>query len=61
MIWEEDNVGRRSDYKKDLAWDSWDMNCRRICPVDSPSRRKLRDIIRRQHRKRIDRMAKKEE
>ena len=47
-------MGRRSDYRKDRAWDAWDMNCRRICPVDSPSRRKLRDILRRQHRKRIN-------
>lgn len=45
-------MGRRSDYRKDRSWDAWDMNCRRICPVSSPSRRKLRDILRRQARKR---------
>lgn len=54
-------MGRRSDYKKDRAWDAWDMNCRRICPVASPPRRKLRDVLRRQHRKRINRMELKEE
>jgi len=47
-------MGRRSDYKKDRAWDAWDMNCRRICPVDSPSRRKLRDTLRRHSRKKIN-------
>lgn len=47
------DMGRRSDYKKDRAWTAWDMNCRRVCPVKSKSRRKLRDILRRQSRKRM--------
>lgn len=46
-------MGRRSDYKKDRAWTAWDMNCRRVCPVKRKSRRKLRDILRRQSRKRM--------
>ena len=50
-------MGRRSDYRKDKSWDAWDMNCRRICPVSSPSRRKLRDILRRQARKRLSLVA----
>lgn len=53
-------MGRRSDYKKDPAWTAWDMNCRRICPVDSTQRRKLRDVLRRRSRKWINRMALKE-
>ena len=46
-------MGRRSDYKKDRAFTAWDMNCRRVCPVKSKRRRKLRDILRRQSRKRM--------
>ena len=49
-------MGRRSDYKKDRAWDAWDMNCRSICPVKSKRRRALRDKLRRMQRKRISRI-----
>lgn len=49
-------MGRRSDYKKDRAWTACDMNCRRICPVKSKGRRQLRDILRRQARKRDKRL-----
>ena len=50
------DMGRRSDYKKDRAWTACDMNCRRICPVKSKGRRQLRDILRRQARKRDKRL-----
>ena len=52
-------MGKRSDYKKvdDIA--AWDLDkgCRRIVDQSTPSRRRLRDKLKRQARKRIDRRA----
>ena len=52
-------MGKRSDYKKidDLA--AWDLDkgCRRIVDQSTPGRRRLRDRLKRQARKRIDRRA----
>lgn len=47
-------MGKYSDYKKDTRWTAWDMNCPRICPVKSKGRRKLRDVLRRQMRKKLE-------
>lgn len=53
-------MGSRSDYKKDDNIAAWDMDagCRKIVNQSTPSRRRLRDILRRQARKRIERRMK---
>lgn len=47
----------RGDYKKVDELAAWDMDkgCRRIVNQSTPARRRLRDKLRRQARKRIDR------
>ena len=52
-------MGKRSDYKKTdelVAWDL-DKGCRKIVDQSTPARRRLRDRLRRQARKRLERMA----
>lgn len=48
-------MGKRSDYKKYDDLSAWDLDkgCRRIVDQSRPSRRRLRDILRRIARKRI--------
>ena len=52
-------MGKRSDYKKIDDLSCWDLDkgCRRIVDQSTPSRRRLRDKLKRQARKRIDRRA----
>ena len=52
-------MGRRSDYKKIDRIADYDLNkgIRRIIDTSTPGRRHLRDILRRQARKRIERMV----
>ena len=48
-------MGKHSDYRKDKAFTAWDMTkfSRQYVSTESKRRRKLRDILRRQNRKRI--------
>ena len=50
-------MGRHSDYKKvdELAERDLDKGCRRIVDQSTPGRRRLRDRLKRQARKRMDR------
>ena len=50
-------MGKRSDYKKIDGLVSWDLDkgCRRIVDQSTPGRRRLRDRLKRQARKRINR------
>lgn len=50
-------MGKRSDYKKIDDLSCWDLDkgCRRIVDQGTPGRRRLRDRLRRQARKRINR------
>lgn len=50
-------MGKRSDYKKvdELAASDLDKGCRRIVDQSTPARRRLRDKLKRQARKRINR------
>lgn len=52
-------MGKRSDYKKIDGLSCWDLDkgCRRIVDQSTPGRRRLRDRLKRQARKRIDRRA----
>ena len=52
-------MGKRSDYKKIDGLAAWDLDkgCRRIVDQSTPGRRRLRDRLKRQARKRIDRRA----
>ena len=52
-------MGRRSDYKKLDELAAWDLDkgCRQIVNQHTRGRRKLRDRLRRQARKRVDRRA----
>lgn len=56
-------MGRHSDYKKvdDIACHDINKGCRRIIDTSTPSRRRLRDILRRQARKRLNRGMEKED
>lgn len=61
--WTVNPMGKRSDYKKiDRIADN-DLNkwCRKIIDTSTPPRRRLRDILRRQARKRIDRRMNEDE
>ena len=51
-------MGRRSDYKKYDEVSCWDMDrgCRRIVNQSTKSRRRLKERLRRQARKRIERV-----
>ncbi len=51
-------MGRRSDYKKMDEISTWDLDagCRGIIDTSTPPRRRLRDRLRRQARKRVDRV-----
>ena len=53
-------MGKRSDYKKADDLSAWDLDkgCRRIVDTSTDGRRKLRDVLRRQARKRIERVMK---
>ena len=50
-------MGRRSDYKKNdgMADNDLDKGCRSIIDHSTPARRRLRDKLRRQARKRLNR------
>lgn len=50
-------MGKRSDYKKVDELAAWDLDkgCRRIVDQSTPARRRLRDKLKRQARKRINR------
>lgn len=50
-------MGKRSDYKKVDELAAWDLDkgCRRIVDHSTPARRRLRDKLKRQARKRINR------
>ena len=50
-------MGKHSDYKKVDELAAWDLDkgCRRIVDQSTPGRRRLRDRLKRQARKRIDR------
>ena len=54
---------KRAEYKKYDELSAWDLDkgCRRIIDQSTPSRRKLRDILRRQARKRISRKVEEHE
>lgn len=56
-------MGRHSDHKKvdDIAAHDINKGCRRIIDTSTPSRRRLRDVLRRQARKRLSRIVEKEE
>jgi len=49
-------MGKRSDHKKLDEIAAWDMDrgCRRIVNQSTPSRRRLKDRLRRQARKRLN-------
>lgn len=53
-------MGKRSDYKKYDSLSAWDLDagCRRIVNQSTPANRRLRDRLRKQARKRIDRRTK---
>lgn len=50
-------MGKRSDYKKIDGLSCWDLDkgCRRIVDQSRPGRRRLRDVLKRQARKRVER------
>jgi len=50
-------MGKRSDYKKMDRIDDWDLDkgCRGIIDTSTPGNRRLRDVLRKQARKRIER------
>ena len=49
-------MGKRSDYKKmdEIANNDIDAGCRKIVDTSTPSRRRLRDKLRRQARARLE-------
>lgn len=49
-------MGKRSDYKKmdEIANNDIDAGCRKIVNTSTPARRRLRDRLRRQARRRIE-------
>ena len=49
-------MGKRSDYKKMDDFVAWDLDkgCRRIVNHATPGRRRLRDRLRRQARRRVE-------
>ena len=51
-------MGKRSDYKKmdEIANNDLNAGCRKIIDTSTPARRRLRDKLRRQARKRLSRM-----
>lgn len=51
-------MGRHSDYKKIDRIADYDLNkrCRRIIDTSTRGRRKLRDVLRKQARKRINKL-----
>ena len=51
-------VGKRSDYKKmdEIANNDLDAGCRKIINTSTPARRRLRNKLRRQARKRLSRI-----
>ena len=53
-------MGKRSDYKKVYELAAWDLDkgCRRIVDQSTTGNRRLRDVLKKQARKRIDRRAK---
>lgn len=53
-------MGKRSDYKKVDELAAWDLDkgCRRIVDQSTTGNRRLRDVLKKQARKRIDRRAK---
>ena len=56
-------MGKRSDYKKIDELSAWDLDkgCRKIVDQSTPGNRRLRDILKRQARKRIERKTKNED
>lgn len=52
-------MGRRADYRKVSELSCWDIDrgCRGIVDTSTEARRRLRDVIRRQDRKRQERTA----
>ena len=50
-------MGKRTDYKKHDDLSCWDLDkgCRRIVDTSKPARRRLRDILRKAARKRLNR------
>lgn len=52
-------MGARAEYKRCDELASWDLNasCRRWINQDSPANRRLKKKLRRQARKRLDRLA----
>ena len=52
-------MGKRSDYKKLDEFAAWDIDkgCRRIVNQAAPGMRRLRDVLRRQARKRIEKVV----
>lgn len=55
-------MGKRSDYKKYDSLSEWDLDagCRRIVNQSTPANRRLRDRLRKQARKRLNRHVKTE-
>ena len=53
-------MGRYSDYKKLDEISAWDMDrgCRNIVNQSAPGKRRLRDVLKRQARRKINRRAK---
>ena len=53
-------MGKRTDYKKHDDLSCWDLDkgCRRIVDTSTPGRRRPRDVLKRQARKRINRRTK---
>ena len=56
-------MGKHSDYKKIDELSAWDLDkgCRKIVDQSTPGNRRLRDILKRQARKRIERKTKNED
>lgn len=63
LIKERSKMGKRSDYKKIDELSAWDLDkgCRKIVDQSTPGNRRLRDILKRQARKRIERKTKNED
>ena len=56
-------MGRHSDHKKFDELAAWDLDkgCRNIVNQHTPARRRLKDILKRQARKRIERNKREQE